>query len=157
MESFAEGCVDHDPAPGQGQGRAGFEQFFTSLLTAFPDAHIEPNHLVADDDSRAPRRVSRGRWPAVPMSSPSCRLRRASSSALAHRAAPMRAQPTRRPTVSAAAAARAAAARRWFAAVQLEAQRAQRPASPPASGSTLSSAMLRGTWNASVTPVAPTR
>ena len=50
VESFAEDCVDHDPAPGQGPGRDGFKTFFEALGTAFPDAHIEPAHMVADDD-----------------------------------------------------------------------------------------------------------
>lgn len=48
--SFAETAVDHDPAPGQGSGREGFKTFFTALSTAFPDAHIEPAHVVADDE-----------------------------------------------------------------------------------------------------------
>ena len=51
VESFAEHCVDHDPAPDQGPGREGFRTFFTALVTAFPDAHIEPAHLVADDEN----------------------------------------------------------------------------------------------------------
>ncbi|MDQ6836000.1 MAG: ester cyclase [Actinomycetota bacterium] len=50
VESFAQDAVDHDPAPGQGPGREGFKAFFTELTTAFPDAHIEPAHLVADDE-----------------------------------------------------------------------------------------------------------
>jgi len=50
VETFAEDAVDHDPAPGQGPGREGFEAFFTELTTAFPDAHIAPAHVVADDD-----------------------------------------------------------------------------------------------------------
>ncbi len=50
VQSFAEDAVDHDPAPGQGPGREGFRTFFKTLLTAFPDAHIEPAHLVADDE-----------------------------------------------------------------------------------------------------------
>jgi steroid delta-isomerase-like uncharacterized protein len=50
VQSFAENALDHDPAPGQGAGREGFKTFFTALTTAFPDAHIEPAHLVADDD-----------------------------------------------------------------------------------------------------------
>ena len=53
VESFAKECVDHDPAPDQGSGREGFNQFFDSLLTAFPDAHIAAEHLVADDDNVA--------------------------------------------------------------------------------------------------------
>ncbi|MDQ6811204.1 MAG: ester cyclase [Actinomycetota bacterium] len=50
VESFAVDAVDHDPAPGQEPGRAGFKTFFTALRTAFPDAHIEPAHMVADDE-----------------------------------------------------------------------------------------------------------
>ena len=53
VETFAEDAVDHDPAPDQGPGRAGFKEFFTALTTAFPDAHIEPAHMVADDDNIA--------------------------------------------------------------------------------------------------------
>lgn len=50
VESFAENVVDHDPAPDQGKGREGFRSFWKTLTTAFPDAHIEPAHMVADDD-----------------------------------------------------------------------------------------------------------
>jgi steroid delta-isomerase-like uncharacterized protein len=50
VETFAENAVDHDPAPGQGPGREGFRTFWQVLTSAFPDAHIEPAHLVADDD-----------------------------------------------------------------------------------------------------------
>lgn len=52
-EVFAENAVDHDPAPGQGQGAAGFRKFWTELGTGFPDAHIEPQTLVADDEQVA--------------------------------------------------------------------------------------------------------
>lgn len=47
---FAQDAVDHDPAPGQGPGREGFRSFFKTLTTAFPDAHLEPATLVADED-----------------------------------------------------------------------------------------------------------
>ncbi|MCR6490774.1 ester cyclase [Amycolatopsis sp. OK19-0408] len=47
---FAEDAVDHDPAPGQARGRDGFRDFFRTLFNAFPDAHLEPATLVADDD-----------------------------------------------------------------------------------------------------------
>jgi len=54
LEAFddvvASDSVDHDPAPGQGPGREGFKAFFCELTTAFPDAHIEPATLVADDE-----------------------------------------------------------------------------------------------------------
>lgn len=53
VETFAVDAVDHDAAHGQGPGRAGFEAFWTELTTAFPDAHIEPAHMVADDDNIA--------------------------------------------------------------------------------------------------------
>jgi steroid delta-isomerase-like uncharacterized protein len=53
VQSFALEAVDHDPAPGQPAGREGFKAFFTELTTAFPDAKIEPAHLVADDDNVA--------------------------------------------------------------------------------------------------------
>jgi len=49
-EVFAENVVDHDPAPDQGPGPEGFHDFFKTLTSAFPDAHIEPQQLVADDD-----------------------------------------------------------------------------------------------------------
>jgi steroid delta-isomerase-like uncharacterized protein len=47
---FAENCVDHDPAAGQGPGREGFRTFFRTLTTAFPDAQVKPATLVADDE-----------------------------------------------------------------------------------------------------------
>lgn len=50
VESFAEDAVDHDAADGQGPGREGFKTFFQLLTTAFPDANIEPAHMVADDE-----------------------------------------------------------------------------------------------------------
>lgn len=46
----ATDCVDHDPAPGQIAGPAGYKQLFTDLHTAFPDLAIEVETLVADDD-----------------------------------------------------------------------------------------------------------
>jgi steroid delta-isomerase-like uncharacterized protein len=50
VELFAMDVVDHDPAPGQSPGREGFREFFRTLATAFPDAHFDPEYLVADDD-----------------------------------------------------------------------------------------------------------
>lgn len=50
VESFAEDAHDHDPAPGQGAGREGFKAFFTELTAAFPDARIEPQQMVCDDE-----------------------------------------------------------------------------------------------------------
>src|SRR5580692_12996616 len=53
VQSFAENCVDHDPAPGQEPGRKGFESFFTALKAGFPDAQIAPEQMVADGDNVA--------------------------------------------------------------------------------------------------------
>ena len=50
---FAVDAVDRDPSPGQGPGREGFRSFFHTLTTAFPDAHLEPQTMVADDTSVA--------------------------------------------------------------------------------------------------------
>jgi hypothetical protein len=50
VESFAEGCLDHDPALGQEPGRKGFESFFYALKRGFPDAKVAPETLVADED-----------------------------------------------------------------------------------------------------------
>ena len=49
----APDSVDHDPAPGQVPGPAGYRSFFGQLRTAFPDLHIEVAHLVADGDDVA--------------------------------------------------------------------------------------------------------
>ncbi|CAN5860339.1 hypothetical protein BH18ACT7_BH18ACT7_13530 [soil metagenome] len=52
-EVFAPGVVDHDPAPDQGPGPEGFQKFFAGLASSFPDAHIEAETMVADDDNIA--------------------------------------------------------------------------------------------------------
>ena len=52
-EIVSPACVDHDPAPGQGPGAAGFKSFFSTLRTAFPDLTISVEHLVAHDDNVA--------------------------------------------------------------------------------------------------------
>lgn len=52
-ELVAADAVDHDPAPGQVPGPAGYQTMFTELRTAFPDLHIEVEHLVADGDDVA--------------------------------------------------------------------------------------------------------
>lgn len=49
----APNSVDHDPAPGQDPGPAGFKGVFTQMRTAFPDLHVEVETLVADDDQVA--------------------------------------------------------------------------------------------------------
>lgn len=52
-EVFAADVVDHDPAPDQGPGPDGFKAFFASLGAAFPDAHIDVETMIADDDTVA--------------------------------------------------------------------------------------------------------
>lgn len=45
----AANSVDHDPAPGQAAGPAGYKAMFGELRTSFPDMHIEVERLVAND------------------------------------------------------------------------------------------------------------
>lgn len=52
-EVVAEGCVDNDPAPGQGAGPEGFKTFFTGMRTAFPDMEVEPQTMVSEGDKVA--------------------------------------------------------------------------------------------------------
>lgn len=49
----AADSVDHDQAPGQGPGPAGFKAMFAEMRTAFPDLHVEVEHLTATDDDVA--------------------------------------------------------------------------------------------------------
>lgn len=49
----APGSVDHDPAPGQGAGPKGFRGMFAEMRTAFPDLHVEVEHLTATEDDVA--------------------------------------------------------------------------------------------------------
>lgn len=49
----AADSVDHDPAPGQAPGPRGYRDMFTELRTAFPDLHVEVEHLTATDDDVA--------------------------------------------------------------------------------------------------------
>lgn len=52
-EIVAPGSIDHDPAPGQAPGPEGYKAMFGELRTAFPDLHVEAEHLVATDDELA--------------------------------------------------------------------------------------------------------
>lgn len=52
-EVFSEDVVDHDPAPDQGPGVAGFQAFFGSLNSAFPDFQLAVDSIVADDEQVA--------------------------------------------------------------------------------------------------------
>jgi len=49
----APGSIDHDPGPGQGPGPEGYQAMFRDLRSAFPDLHVEVEHLVATDDELA--------------------------------------------------------------------------------------------------------
>lgn len=48
---MSAGVVDHDPAPHQIAGPAGFIRFFRELRESFPDLQIDVEHMVADDDN----------------------------------------------------------------------------------------------------------
>lgn len=50
-EVFAADVLDHDKAPEQGEGVEGTKGFFRTLSSAFPDAHLEVDQLVADEDN----------------------------------------------------------------------------------------------------------
>lgn len=52
-EIVAPNSVDHDPSPGQVQGPEGYKVMFGELRAAFPDLHVEVEHLVATDDELA--------------------------------------------------------------------------------------------------------
>ncbi|NJB85918.1 steroid delta-isomerase-like uncharacterized protein [Lewinella marina] len=47
----AQDVKDHDPAPMQGPGPQGFIDFFSMMRRAFPDLHIEVEHVVTDADN----------------------------------------------------------------------------------------------------------
>ncbi|MFJ2735992.1 ester cyclase [Streptomyces sp. NPDC087317] len=49
----APDSIDHDPAPGQAPGPEGYTAMFGELRTAFPDLHVEVEHLVVTDDELA--------------------------------------------------------------------------------------------------------
>lgn len=50
-EFIAEDHVDHDPAQaGSSGGRAGAREFIVTYRTAFPDAHIAIDELIAEGD-----------------------------------------------------------------------------------------------------------
>jgi steroid delta-isomerase-like uncharacterized protein len=52
-EVVAADSVDHDPGDGQVPGPEGYIHFFTGFRAAFPDLHVELDHLVTDDDNVA--------------------------------------------------------------------------------------------------------
>ncbi|MDX3071544.1 ester cyclase [Streptomyces sp. NPDC088354] len=49
----APASVDHDPAPGQVPGPEGYEEMFAAMRTAFPDLHIDVEHVLATDNEIA--------------------------------------------------------------------------------------------------------
>jgi steroid delta-isomerase-like uncharacterized protein len=52
-EVVAANSVDHDPAPGQAPGPAGYVAFFSTMRKAFPDMKVAVEHLVSDADNVA--------------------------------------------------------------------------------------------------------
>jgi steroid delta-isomerase-like uncharacterized protein len=53
QEAVAAGCVDHDPAPGQGSGPDGYRMFFSATREAFPDLEVGLETMVADEEQIA--------------------------------------------------------------------------------------------------------
>lgn len=49
----AMNVVDHDPAPGQGPGPQGYRDMFTQMRAAFPDLHVDVEHMTATNDDVA--------------------------------------------------------------------------------------------------------
>ncbi|WP_377269387.1 ester cyclase [Peterkaempfera sp. SMS 1(5)a] len=49
----APDCLDHDPAPGQGPGAQGYRDMFAQMREAFPDLHVEVEHVTATADDVA--------------------------------------------------------------------------------------------------------
>ncbi len=52
-EIIAATITDHDPAPDQAPGPAGFKQFFSQLRIAFPDLKITPEHALTSGNELA--------------------------------------------------------------------------------------------------------
>ena len=52
--------VDHNPSPGQGPGLQGVKESFALLRSAFPDAQLSVEDLVAEGDKVAARVTVRG-------------------------------------------------------------------------------------------------
>ena len=57
LEAFADlvtpDSVDHDGGPGQGPGPEGYRAFYTEMRSAFPDLHVEVEHVTAAEDDVA--------------------------------------------------------------------------------------------------------
>lgn len=52
-EVVSPDCVDHDPAPNQAAGPAGYRALFSEMRAAFPDMQVGVEALVQDDDNIA--------------------------------------------------------------------------------------------------------
>jgi len=52
-EVVADGCVDNDPAPGQGSGPEGFKTFFIGVPEAFPDMKVASQTMISEADKVA--------------------------------------------------------------------------------------------------------
>ena len=49
----APDCIDHDPAPGQSPGAAGYRMFFGGMRAAFPDMKVSLETAVQEGDTIA--------------------------------------------------------------------------------------------------------
>lgn len=52
-EAIAPDVVDHDPAPSQGPGPAGFQATFAAMAASFPDLRVAADAVVADEENVA--------------------------------------------------------------------------------------------------------
>ncbi|HEV2148366.1 MAG TPA: ester cyclase [Longimicrobiaceae bacterium] len=59
-EVIAPDVRDHDPDPGQGEGREGLKAFFAELARAFPGLEVVVDDLIAEGDRVAARVRFRG-------------------------------------------------------------------------------------------------
>jgi predicted ester cyclase len=70
-EAFAPNVVDHDPAPDQGPGPAGYKRFFSEMRAAFPDLKVTVDRLVQNETDIAIAYTYHGTHPArMPASRP---------------------------------------------------------------------------------------
>jgi steroid delta-isomerase-like uncharacterized protein len=53
VECFSDDFVQTTPGGGRAQGRSGAREFATMWFGAFPDAHVDVQRLVIEDDSAA--------------------------------------------------------------------------------------------------------
>jgi predicted ester cyclase len=61
QDLMAPGFVDHQPAPGQGPGPAGVQQFVTALRSGVSNLQVTVEHMIAEGDLVAAHVTFRGK------------------------------------------------------------------------------------------------